>query len=241
MKIKNFSIIVRRASELIIIRSPTIFTLTAFPSIAGLFLFTFSVPNAPEGMFWFRMHFIRQEYVAVFANGFMLSLILSLGFFLTFRWNSSIRDRSYGYWLSQGMSRIQYVVYTYLVSLALITFGLFIGMMLLNFPGGSQLRPLQFAQIFFLMLLGSATYLSLALFIAELTKDPETGLLVFVSIGMLLISAQIDPRSPIAMIFDPINYLFAPRPLLPVFLPLIAAIVLFALAVVLHVRRDIGL
>ncbi len=237
----SFTKIVKRASETLLVRFPAVLTLASFPSSVGLFLFFFSNPSPPEGNFWFQIHSLHDLYLQDYIRGFHVGLILSLAFFVSFRWNQIIKDRSYGYWLSQGVDRTQFFLYSTMQFLGIILVGIILGQLILFYPGGSQLVFLYHIRIIFILFSSAYLAYSLAIMISEIVRDPEIALLLFAGIGLLNSSITIDGSGFLQMTFLNGRYALGSLSILPIVSPLLVGTTFLAIANWLHKRRDIDL
>ncbi len=237
----TFTKIVKRASETLLVRFPAIITLATFPPSVGLFLFFFNNPSPPEGNFWFQVHSLNETFLQDYIGGFSIGLVLSLAFFVSFRWNQIIKDKSYGYWLSQGVDRTQFFIYSFLQFMTIISVGVILGQIILYYPGGVQLSLLYHLRILIILLCSSFLTYTSAILISEIAKDPEISLLLFAGIGLLNSSIKIEGNGFFQMTFFSGRYALNTTSFAPILLPLIVGSLFLVLANWFHKRRDIDL
>lgn len=233
--------IAKRASETLLVRFPAILTFAAFPPSVGLFLFFFSNPAPPEGNFWFQIHSLQDTFVEDYIRGLQIGLVLSLAFFITFRWNQIIKDRSYGYWLSQGVDRGQFFLYSAIQFLSIIGLGIFLGQLVLFYPGGVQFQLERHIRMIFILFSSAFLTYAMAVVVAEIIKDPEIGLLVFVAMGLLNSSIAIDGAGIFQMTFLSGRFIINSSSPQPLIMPFLVGSLFLFVANLLHKRRDIDL
>jgi len=199
----------------------------------------------------YRIHdaaiYMDQGSVAVHDNLLLsiltfgkLTMVVLIGYILTFRFSKGQDNGIYGYWLALGLDRERFFIYTTISLTLFSTIGIYAGV-LSNVLFFSLYLPVVDMLILFLLILISQLFLIvLILSLDEIIEWSEITL-VSVLLPYFLINSFIDTTTlPGAILFAE-NTIVSGEWLMPMIFQLVAAIILFYFAFSMHQSKDIEL
>lgn len=229
------------ATNYIFFRFPTLHALVLLPFLAG-FLTSIYLGEILEPGEKLVFELIQDDQIQK-INSFLLTskitLIILLSFFVTFKWTMMKKDGSYGFWLTQLVSRKKYFIKSNSEFVLNSYLGVFIGILLILFLGGTQL-PL--TQIVFLFLLSLSSILQLVvigILIGELVRDPELATVVYIVITGIIVFGLSNREAVLNQIFSPEQHYYGDYSATALVLSWCSVIVLYLSTYFLHQRSSI--
>lgn len=229
------------AMEYIFFRFPTHHALVLLPLLTGFIavFFTGVLLDPSESS---TLEVIQEDQIEK-INSFLqiskITLIVLLSFFVTFKWAMMKKDGSYGFWLTQLVSRkkyfiksnIEFVIHSYL--------GLLIGLVLLFYLNGIQISYSQIIYLFFLSLSSVFQLIVLGVFMGEVIRDPELSTVVYIMVTGIAVFGIANRASIINQIFAPEQHYYGESSVISLLLSWISVVILYSITYYLHQRSSI--
>lgn len=134
---------------------------------------------------------------------FYFKLILSIvaSFFFVYRWSQLKVDKSYGFWITQGVDRNRFVVYATLAFSLLISTSEILGFLILNSYLGYHLPFITIFLTLISIIFSNILFSTIGIIIAEFLLRPEIAGLVFVALSFVNYTVFTDFDTPLSLIF----------------------------------------
>lgn len=173
------------AMDYIFFRNPSYYIITLFPVVGGIIaLFFVTDPlqkstgsnlSASQAL----EHAMLDNYLQ--ATAITLSFVIS--YFVIFKWVLMKTDGTYGFWLTQGISRTKYYFYTIIKLVGVVLVGYLIGFLFITQLAGIAMSTSEEILFVLLMISNILSIFSLAIVLSELITDPELAAIIFLTIS----------------------------------------------------------
>ncbi|MHA2100139.1 MAG: hypothetical protein ACW99A_15800, partial [Candidatus Kariarchaeaceae archaeon] len=115
----------------------------------------------------------QDSLIELYIFWFKLTTVILFAFLISYKWAAIQRNRTYGFWVANGVSRIKFLGLIFLKTIVLITLSAIFGLLILNYPNGF-VKQINFGLILLALQLSSIfVWLSIAFFVGEVVDAPE--------------------------------------------------------------------
>ena len=181
----------------------------------------------------------RANTVRDYFYYFKLILTVVTSFFFVYRWAQQKTEKSYGFWITQGVDRNLFVVYAIGAFSLVVSISEITGFLVINSYLGYHLPFLTVFLTIISIFLSNILFSTVGILVAELLFRPEIAGLTFVAIGFINYTVFSDFDSPFSLILK-LESNFNSK-LLPfgILFELVFIVLLGAISVYLQNIRDI--
>lgn len=231
----------KKAAGVLLLRQVNVTLFMLIPIYLGTLAYLFTSVADIQDSNVYALAAIQQHTLLInYAKAIELSYVLLFSLLVTHRWATMIHNGTYGYWLSQGISRDNFFLHSFLKILMYIAVGLITSLIIIIYPGGVELTFAQ--QLGFLLInMGSAyVLLTLAVLTAEIVKNAEFATILYVFINWVNITGNTNSNSLLHIAFHS-NYHFGADIWMALLLAVIIGTIFLISAIYLHRKEDVEL
>ncbi|MHA2501562.1 MAG: hypothetical protein ACXAE3_01635 [Candidatus Kariarchaeaceae archaeon] len=145
---------------------------------------------------------IQNDIIKFYFFYFKLILSIVTSFYYVYRWGQQKIDGSYGFWISQGVNREQFVIFTVISYALLISTSQIVGLLTIWLYLGIGLGLSTFFVIMGSILTSNLLYSLVGIFLADTIKKPEVAGLVFIGLSFLNYVLIVDPDSLVGILLQ---------------------------------------
>ncbi len=173
----------RKASFMLFFRSPLDLILILGPFITGVAAFSFSSRGIEgnSGVTLARQA-LEEALLLRFLLGVKIAIIVISGIFVVFRWSQIQSNGSYGYWVSLGLDRDVFYLYSFLVFLLYFYASVILGYISIGMMGGPVITIFSIITSFALIFSSVLNMFGLGVIIAEIFKNPPLAMITYIGI-----------------------------------------------------------
>ncbi|MHA2501708.1 MAG: hypothetical protein ACXAE3_02365 [Candidatus Kariarchaeaceae archaeon] len=231
------------ATGYIFFRFPTYHALVLIPLIAGMISGMFVRGNLDLETATPLELVIENQLARTDAFLFLvkISLMILMSFFITFKWSQMKKDGSYGFWLTQLVSRRKYYLKSVREFIFTAYFGVAVGLAMLLFIGGIKLPTVQIIYLFVLALSSTIQMILVGILFAELLKDPELSTVAYILAISISIFGLTDRSSLLHQLFNSELHYYGDGTVISIALSWTVNLLLLGLTYLIHQRSGIDL
>ncbi|MHA2169243.1 MAG: hypothetical protein ACXAB7_05060 [Candidatus Kariarchaeaceae archaeon] len=184
---------------------------------------------------------IYGSYLDQYITGTKIALIAISSFYITYRWSLMKKDGNYGFWMTQGVSRVPF--FTYTISLLVIEYslGMLLSLLILTYTFGLVVELSKFITIMLLLFASTVLLIGFAVFLGEIINNPELASLVYIITHGINYFLNNDDSSFWHSAFKNELHYHNNDILIPFFTSLFLGILLLSISLGLHLKDDIEL
>ncbi len=169
------------AVNYIFFRSYSIYLIMSIPFIIGVFMFNNSLIHVSKTI---------NEYLEFglynFSKGIIIGIIILTNIFIIYRWLIHRINGSYGYWLSMGIDRQKFIIYTVIYFMFYNSISIIIGILIIQLQYGVHIGFLQTFLLILRLISDLILILGMSLLICEVIKSPSIATFLFLGINTLI-------------------------------------------------------
>lgn len=224
------------------LRSPAFQTLIVLPAIGGSLIFYLGSTFFEGTEFtWSELDQRWSTLVTDYLSLSKFASVIVLSFFLAYRWTVFKTDGSYGYWLSQGIKRRKYLIFAIISFFVLIFCSQLIGIVGIFTFGGFYVELSSFLQVLLLIIVTSLFVVVSGILIAEVSRDSEVTLLIYLGLFFGLLAIQQGLPDILQWVFFPERFIFEAEYWPIIGVNFVINLVIIVVIYLLHMRSDIEL